>query len=133
MDYTTRNHSKYCLMVHLIFVCKYRKRSLDRLGVDVKSIMYTIAEENDFGIIRMETDKDHIHMLIEYNPIQSILDIFRLLKQISTYRIWRNNSNIQYLNKNFWKENTFWSDGYFACSIGQVSKGVIEKYIQTQG
>ena len=33
-------------MAHLIFVCKYRKRLLDRLGVDVKSIMYTIAEDN---------------------------------------------------------------------------------------
>ena len=71
-------------MVHLIFVCKYRKRLLDRLGVDVKSIMYTIADENDFGIVKMETDKDHIHLLIEYNPTQSILDIVRLLKQIST-------------------------------------------------
>ena len=120
-------------MVHLIFVCKYRKRLLDRLGVDVKSIMYTIAEENDFGIVKMETDKDHIHLLIEYNPTQSILDIVRLLKQISTYRIWRNSSNIQYLSKHFCKENTFWSDGYFACSIGQVSKDIIEKYIQTQG
>lgn len=74
-------------MVHLIFVCKYRKRLLDRLGVDVKSIMYTIAEENDFGIVKMETAKDHIYLLIEYNPTQSILDIVRLLKQISTYRI----------------------------------------------
>ena len=87
MDYTTRNHSKYCLMAHLIFVCKYRKRLLDGLGVDVKPIMYTIAEDNDFGIVEMETDKDHIHLLIEYNPTQSILDIVRLLKQISTYRI----------------------------------------------
>jgi putative transposase len=133
MDYTTRNHSKYCLMAHLIFVCKYRKRLLDRLGVDVKPIMYTIAEDNDFGIVEMETDKDHIHLLIGYNPTQSILDIVRLLKQIPTYRIWRNRGNIQYLRKHFWKENTFWSDGYFACSIGQVSKDVIEKYIQTQG
>jgi putative transposase len=120
-------------MAHLIFVCKYRKRLLDRLGVDVKPIMYTIAEDNDFGIVEMETDKDHIHLLIGYNPTQSILDIVRLLKQIPTYRIWRNRGNIQYLRKHFWKENTFWSDGYFACSIGQVSKDVIEKYIQTQG
>ena len=42
-------------MAHLIFVCKYRRRLLDRLGVDVKSIMYAIAEENDFGIVKMET------------------------------------------------------------------------------
>ena len=43
------------------------------------------------------------------------------------------NNNQTYLKKQFWKENTFWGDGYFACSIGQVSKETIEKYIQNQG
>ena len=37
------------------------------------------------------------------------------------------------LAKFFWKEKTFWSDGYFPCSIGNVSKEAIEKYIQNQG
>jgi len=133
MDYTTRNHSKYCLMVHLIFVCKYRKNLLDKLGTNVKSIMYDIVKGNNFKIIEMETGKDHIHLLVEYNPTQSILSIVRLLKQVSTYRIWRQDNNRDYLRKYFWIENTFWSDGYFACSIGQVSKDIIEKYIQKQG
>ena len=48
-------------------------------------------------------------------------------------RIWRQNNNQIYLKKQFWKEKTFWGDGYFACSIGQVSKETIEKYIQNQG
>ncbi len=120
-------------MAHLIFVCKYRRCLLIRLGKDVKSIMFDIAEENNFGIKEMEVGKDHIHLLVEYTPSQSALEIVRLLKQISTYRIWRKAGNSKYLQKYFWKENTFWSDGYFACSIGQVSKNVIEKYIRTQG
>ena len=37
-------------MAHLIFVCKYRRCLLIRLGKDVKSIMFDIAEENNFGI-----------------------------------------------------------------------------------
>jgi REP element-mobilizing transposase RayT len=32
-----------------------------------------------------------------------------------------------------WKEQTFWSDGYFTCSIGNASKNTILKYIQNQG
>ena len=120
-------------MIHLIFVCKYRKKLLVKLGYEIKTLMYEIAESYDFSIIEMEIDKDHIHLLIEYNPTKSILEIVRLLKQISTYRIWRQNGNVEYLRKHFWKKRTFWSDGYFACSIGQVSKDVIEKYIQTQG
>ena len=133
MDYISRNHSKHLLMRHLIFVCKYRKKLLVIFEKEIKQIFLDIAKENGFGIIEMEADKDHIHLLIEYNPNQSILEIVRLLKQISTYRIWRENGNDNYLSREFWKEKTFWSDGYFACSIGNVSREAIEKYIQEQG
>lgn len=133
MDYISRNHSKYLLMAHLIFVSKYRKQLLIKYGNEIKQILSDITEEKDFEIIEMEVDKDHVHLLVSYNPTQSILDIVRLLKQMSTYRIWRQNNNHLYLSKQFWKEKTFWSDGYFACSIGNVSKETIEKYIQSQG
>ena len=133
MDYISRNHSKYLLMAHLIFVSKYRKQLSIKYGNEIKQILSDIAEEKDFEIIEMEVDKDHVHLLVSYNPTQSILDIVRLLKQMSTYRIWRQNNNHLYLSKQFWKEKTFWSDGYFACSIGNVSKETIEKYIQSQG
>lgn len=84
-------------------------------------------------IIEIETDKNHVHLLVQDKPTMSVLEIVRLLKQISTYRIWRSKNNAEELKKYFWKEQTFWSDGYFACSIGNVSKETIEKYIQTQG
>ena len=109
-------------MVHLIFVCKYRMQLLIKYGNQIKQILNDIAEEKDFEIMEMEVDKDHIHLLVNYNLTQSILDIVRLLKQISTYRIWRQNNNHIYLGKHFWNERTLWGDGYFACSIGNVSK-----------
>jgi putative transposase len=133
MGYVSQNHSKHLLIVHLIFSCKYRKKLLIKYGYEIKKIMYNIAQENDLNIIEMETDKDHIHILVQYQPTRSVLEIVRLFKQISTYRIWRQNNNANYLKRDFWKENTFWGDGYFACSIGQVSKETIEKYIQNQG
>ncbi|MEA1974640.1 MAG: transposase, partial [Bacillota bacterium] len=40
--------------------------------------------------------------------------------------------NSENLKNHFWKERTFWSDGYFACSIGNVSKEAIERYIEEQ-
>jgi putative transposase len=120
-------------MVHLIFVCKYRKKLLIEYSDSIKLILYDIAKEKDFNIIEMETDKDHIHLLVQYSPTKSILEIVRLLKQISTYRIWRQGTNYIQLKKQFWKENTFWSDGYFACSIGNASKEIIQEYIQKQG
>ncbi len=133
MDYISKNHSKFLITVHLIFVCKYRKQLLVKLGEQIKLLMFDIAEENDFELIETQVDQNHIHLLASYNPTQPVLDIVRFLKQISAYRIWRQEDNYLYLRKHFRKEQTFRSDGYFACSIGNVSKDAIEKYTQNQG
>ena len=37
------------------------------------------------------------------------------------------------LKKSYWKENTFWSDGYFVCSTGDANMETIKKYIEEQG
>ena len=133
MDYTSKNHSKYLLIVHLIFVTEYRKQLLVKYGDEIKIILEDVSKEKNFKIVTMEVDKDHIHLLVNYSPILSVVEMVRHLKQISTYRIWRQNNNHLDLSKQFWKEKTFWSDGYFACSIGNISKETIEKYIQNQG
>ena len=52
-------------------------------------------------------------------------------KQESTIAIWKQFSVL--LRKNFWKENTFWSDGYFVSTIGEVSESTIRNYIEKQG
>lgn len=87
------------------------------------------AQTKDFRIEMMETDLDHIHFLIDYNPKVQILSIVRRLKQISTHDIWQKYD----LSKFLWKEKTFWQDGYFACSIGNVSEETIKNYIENQG
>lgn len=60
-----------------------------KYGEEIKDIFYDISEENGLNIIEMEVDKDHIHLLVQYPPTKTILEIVRLLKQISTYRISR--------------------------------------------
>lgn len=67
----------------------------------------------------METDKDHIHILLEYKPTMAVSIIVKQLKQYTTFHIWERYRNI--LSKYYWKKQILWSDGYFACSIGQVS------------
>lgn len=79
----------------------------------------------------METDQDHVHILLQYNPADSITHIVSMLKQLSTWKAWECYAN--YLSAHYWKEHTLWSDGYFAASIGQVSQSTIEHYIENQG
>ena len=127
-NYVSTNRSKHYLKCHLIFVCKYRKKLLiDALDNDMKAIMQSIASNSDFEIEVFESDIDHIHFLIRYIPRLSVTSIVRKLKQESTVAIWKLHKNI--LSKNFWKEHTFWSDGYFVCSIGEASPETVRQYI----
>lgn len=132
-NYCRGGHSKYSLKVHLIFVTKYRKKIFNYKNIDedVKQFFYDVSTKYHYKIIQMETDKDHIHILLEYNPNDKISEIVKYLKQYTTYMIWNKYSNV--LSKFYWKRKNLWSDGYFACSIGQVSQNIIEKYIATQG
>lgn len=131
MKYKSKNHSKFSIKYHIIFVCKYRKKLLVKLGEDIKDILLKISHKYDFEITCIEVDEDHVHMLVESNPTLSPLNIVRLLKQQSTFTIWKRYS--LYLLKHFWNEKTFWIDGYFVSTIGGVSEKILKKYIDNQG
>ena len=130
-NYKSKNHSKFILTYHIIFVCKYRKKLLIKYGEDIKQIMYDISKRYDFDIKEMEVDKDHIHIMISSAPKISPLQIVRVLKQQSTIQMWRRYASE--LKKQYWKENTFWTDGYFCSTIGEVSSKTLKHYIQNQG
>jgi putative transposase len=104
---------------------------LGDLDNDMKSIMRSIACNSDFEMEACESDADHIHFLIRNIPRLSVASIVRKLKQQSTIAIWKKYKSI--LSANFWKENTFWSDGYFVCLIGEASPETVRHYILSQG
>ena len=97
----------------------------------MKTILENITNNSDFNIEVMESDINHIHFLIRYIPRLSVSSIVRKLKQESTKQIWSLYSDV--LSQEFCLEKTFWSDGYFACSIGESSPDTIREYILNQG
>ena len=131
-EYISKNHSKFLIKYHIILVCKYRKQLLvGAVEYDMKKIMRHISEMSDFDIEVMETDKDHLHMMVRSEPKLSPLQIVRRLKQMSTSAVWKKYRD--FLRHNFYEEQTFWADGYFVSSIGNVSQETIKKYIENQG
>ena len=131
MEHEHKKHSKFLLMDHVIFVCKYRKKVLEPIDIELKQTIHDIEKESDFEILEMETDKDHIHFLIKSQPKVSVVAIVRKLKQETTNRLWK--SQGKYLKRFYWGEKTLWSDGYFASTIGDVSKEAAAMYIRNQG
>ena len=129
----SKNRHKYLLQYHIIFVCKYRKKllALKEISDYIKQISYKICTKSNIIIKYMETDKDHIHYMIETEPTISISKVVNLIKSYTTYHIWKKHT--EYLKNHFWKEHTFWTDGYFACSVGNVSEEMLKQYIENQG
>ena len=84
------NHSKYLLKLHVIFAVKYRKKLLKGdIDKDLKQIFFDISKAKGFIIDTMESENDHIHILIDAPPKLSALDIIHSLKSISTFRIYK--------------------------------------------
>lgn len=134
MDNRYNRHSrrKYSLKVHIVPVIKYRKQLLKgSISDDVKQKIFDIANTRGYEIIAMETGKDHIRFLISYATTDRVCDIVKIVKQETTYYLWQKYGS--FLSKQYWKKRILWSDGYFACSIGEVLAATIKKYIESQG
>ncbi len=131
MDDQSKSHAKLLIRYHLIFVCTYRKKLLIHFGNETKGIFAGIAANSDFSLETLEVDQDHIHCLVQSEPRISPLAIVRKLKQESTVQLWKMHEKA--LKRHFWKERTFWSDGYFCCTIGNASQETIRHYIESQG
>ena len=98
---------------------------------NIKNLSNDICNKNNVLIKYMETNKDHIHYMIETTPNISISKIVKFIKSYTTYHVWKNNYSL--LKKYYWKEKTFWADGYFVSSIGNVSEKTLKEYIENQG
>lgn len=78
------------LKYHLIFVTKYRKPILDEeIMTFTISKLAEALEKFKIDVIAIQgDDSNHIHIMIQAKPTQSISMIVRHLKQITSYHAW---------------------------------------------
>ncbi len=83
------NRRKYNPKAHIVLVTKYRKTLLQNdMSEFVKKAIDYLAKQNRWNIIAMETDKDHIHILLEYDATECICNIISVIKQRTTHWLW---------------------------------------------
>ena len=76
----------------------------------------------------MSIQNDHVHLLIQLQPNDSVAEAVRILKG-GTSRIIR--KEFPELEEFLWGDS-FWADGYFAESIGHVDERIMRAYIDEQ-
>jgi putative transposase len=130
MEYQTNSHCQHLIALHLILVVKYRKQLLQgEVGDFVKLKIIEILSRSEFDLEEIEVNKDHIHILLTISPTICMASYVRRIKQSTTESLWR---KFGWLKKQFWLEKTFFSDGYFVCSVVNASAKTVRKYIQKQ-
>ena len=130
-DYRTTKHRKFLIQYHVILVCKYRKQLITKCGRLVKSYLERYAMKTNVDVEIVETDKDHIHILLCLNSLNFNMERWIIgFKQFTTNQLYyhAHPALVAYLKKHFWGKNTFWSDGAFVTSIGNVSEDIVRKY-----
>ncbi len=71
----------------MIFVTKYRKKILlHGMADDAKQFLHDAARQYGYTILTMETDKGHVHVLVQYKPKDSVASMSKHLKQHSTHK-----------------------------------------------
>jgi putative transposase len=127
-QYRTGAHTKHELLVHLVWIPKYRKKLQKAVRVRVRDVLRKIAYEHDLRILSGKVSSDHVHMLVAYRPNQNVSDIVRWLKGISSRVILQ---EFPALRKIFWGRH-FWARGYLAVSAGALTDEAVKKYIDEQ-
>jgi len=135
-EYKTTKHRKFLVQYHIILVCKYRHKLLGKLGELIKSFLVVFANQTNVDVEVAEVDTDHIHILLNLNSLDFNVEKWIIqFKKYTTFQLYHRSSQstVSYLRKFFWYKNTFWSEGAFVASIGNVSSETVKKYIEQQG
>ena len=83
---------------------------------------------NRWWIDEIKILEDHVHMLIQIKPNESVAGVVQRLKGGSSRIIRKEYPELE----DFLWGDSFWADGYFAETVGQVNEGVIKNYIKNQ-
>lgn len=128
MAYTSLSHSQWDCKYHLVFVPKYRKKSLyGKIRVFLKTKFHELAMQKGCKIVGGNIVQDHIHMLIEIPPKYAVSAIVGYLKGKSAIAIARAFGGKK---RNFNRES-FWAKGYAISTVG-FNKDQILGYIKNQ-
>ena len=118
-------YSIYKLTYHLVIVTKYKKKCTSKeMHIRLKEIAKSILERFNCGLIEMNGEEDHVHLLFEAPPQVQLSKLINNFKTVSS----------RYIRKEYAEEVAkyylnpyFWSSSYMVFSTGGAPLEVIKK------
>ena len=125
--YNSNSNVVYSCKYHVIWCPKYRRRVLiDGVDVELATIIREVCVENRAELIELEVMPEHVHLLVEVDPV---VGVHRLVKRIKgrSSRILR--AKYKFLRSRL---PTLWTNSYFVSTVGGAPLEVVKQYIERQ-
>ena len=127
-DYESLSHSVWDCKYHVIFIPKYRKKTLyGELRRKLGEVFRTLARQKESQVVEGHLMPDHVHMLISIPPKYSVAQVIGYIKGKSAIHIARTFFDHK---RNFVGQH-FWARGYFVSTVGR-DEATIREYIRNQ-
>lgn len=130
-EYIHKSHNVTNLLYHLVFPAKYRRVVFD-ISVDtvLKEICLELEKRYQMKFLEIGTDKEHVHFLVQSVPTYSVTKLVTIIKSVTARKIFQECPQVK---KKLWG-GEFWSDGYFASTVGKHgNENMISNYVKQQG
>jgi len=130
MEVRNSSHNVYKTEYHLVFCTKFRRKILNP-GF-TKYVETIIGEVIDMmervGLIEINAQVDHIHMVLIIPPKYAVAKVAEIIKSRTAKKM-RNKFN--WLDKVYWGTRSLWSVGYFVSTVG-INEKIIRQYVKFQ-
>jgi len=118
----------YSIQYHIVWCVKYRHKIItNQIEKRLKELL-NIAEDNKFKILLMNTDLDHVHLLVECSPQHYIPNIIKALKGVSARLLLK---EFPELKQKLW-DGHLWNPSYFVTTFSENTEEQIKQYILSQ-
>ena len=120
----------YSIQYHIVWCVKYRHKIITpTIEKSLIEILQKIANDNNFSIIEVNTDLDHVHLLLDCSPQHYIPNIIKALKGVSARLLMKEFGDE--LKKKLWGGH-LWNPSYFVATVSENTEEQIRKYIKNQ-
>jgi putative transposase len=126
--YESLSHSKWECNYHVVFVPKYRKKSLyGKIRQFLAMEFHELANQKGCKILKGAMVQDHVHMIISIPPKYPVSEIIGYIKGKSAIAVARQFGGRK---RNFNGEK-FWARGYAVSTVGFEKEKVVA-YVKNQ-
>lgn len=123
------SHTAYDITYHFTFIPKYRRRKLvGNIKKRLEGMIRFCAQVNEFEIVEMNIQPDHVHLLLSAKPSYSPSEIMQLMKGGTSKKL---RELFPQSTETVWT-NSFWGDGYFVGTVGHRDLNDVIKYVKNQ-